>query len=287
MLDRIVVPVDLTEVSRIGIETGKEISRKFGSKLYLLYVLKPIKDIPSDIVREEFDALMSLQEKLKEQAKEILEGYASEISSEGVDVEYSILEGDEVESILDFSKERRIELIVMPSYKRTKVELRALGSVSLRVSSKASSSVLVVKGKPFTEIGRILVNYDFLPTSIKAFEKALAIAKRFGSKITLLHVDNEEHHTHLRSIYQKVLEKKKNLLEDIRNQHKDIEIDTLLIKGNPKEEVLKIINQNSFDLVVIGRRNPADKSRIFLGSLALEVLKNSPVSVLVSRGYNG
>lgn len=284
MLDRILLPIDLTDISKFGIETGKEFAKRFNSKLHLLYVLKPLRDILPELFQEEFQAILSIKDKLKEEAIHTLAGYTSELFRQGIEASYSVVEGDEVESILDFSKESMSDLIVMPSHRKTNVEIKAVGSVSLRVSSKANTSVLVVKQKPLMHIDRILVNYDFLPSSIRALEKAIAIARKFGSKLLVLHVDHEEHQTHLKSIYNTVLEKKKNLLEDIKNQHKDIDVETLLLKGNPKEEVLKVINRGAYDLVVMGRRNPIDKSRVFLGSLALEVIKNSPVSVLISRG---
>lgn len=284
MLDKILVPVDLTEVSELGVSSAKEIAKRFSSKVFILYVLEPPRDIPSEIFEEEKEAINSLREKLRLDAENRLREYATSIQSDGIQVDYTVLEGDDTETILDYCQKIEPEIVIMPSHQKTVVELRAVGSVSLRVSSRSSQSVLVVKQKPLTDIKNILVNYDFLPSSIIALEKAVSIAKAFGSKVTVLHIDNDEHHTQLKSIYKKVLEKKYKLLEDIKNKHKDIELETIIQKGKPKEEVLKMINKNSYDLVVMGRRNTTDKSRVFLGSLSLEILKNSPVSVLISRG---
>lgn len=283
MFDRIVLPVDLTDVSHIGLLTAQNIATKFGSKVYLIYVIKHIKDIPFEIFKEEVEAIELLKDKLKKESESILSKYVLDLKEKNIEAEYHILEGDDVESILNFSKGVNADLIVMPSHKKTNVEIRAVGSVSLRVASKSSSSVLIVKQKHIQEIKNILVNYDFLPSSVNALEKAVNLARKFGSKITVLHVDNDEHHTHIKFIYQKLLQKKVNLLEEVKNQHKDLNMETLIIKGNPKEEILKVINSNNFDLIVMGRRNPIDKSRVFLGSLSLEVLKNSPISVLISR----
>ncbi|MEZ0323794.1 MAG: universal stress protein [Hydrogenothermaceae bacterium] len=284
MLDKILLPIDLTETSEIGFETAKNLAKKLNSDITFLYVLEPIKDIPFEIFEEEREHLFQLKDKLKKQATQTLEEYTEKLKSDGIRASYIILEGDEVESILDFAQKNRIDFIVMPAHKKTKVEYKALGSVSLRVASKSPSSVLVVKQKPLSEIKNILVNYDFLPSSIKALEKAVYLAKIFSSSVEVLHVDNDEHYTHLKSVYQKVLEKKLNLLEEIKERYKDIEISTTLIKGNPKEEILKHINSNGYDLVVMGKRNPVNKSRIFIGSLALEILRESPISVLISRG---
>lgn len=286
MFNKVVLPVDLTEVSDIGLKTASEIGKRFGSRIYLLYVLEPVIDIPFEIFEEELYAIKSLKDSLRKEAESKLSDYVSKLKDEGIQAEYHIVEGDDVESILDFSKNISADLILMPSHKKTKIEIKAVGSVSLRVASKSSSSVLIIKQKPLSTINSILVNYDFLPSSKKALEKAVNLARKFGSKIVILHVDNDEHHTHIKSIYKKVLEKKISLLEEIKNQHKDLYIETLIVKGNPKEEVLNTINSGNFDLVVMGRRNPVDKSKIFLGTLSLEVLKNSPTSVLISRGYD-
>ncbi|MEJ5173003.1 MAG: universal stress protein [Hydrogenothermaceae bacterium] len=284
MLDKILLPIDLTESSEIGFKTVESLSKKLDPELFLLYVLEPIKDLPFDIFEEEIRHLHDLKYKLREEADKTLKSYEETLISENIRSSYSIVEGDEVESILDFAQKNRIDLIVIPAHKRTKLEYKALGSVSLRVASKATSSVLVVKQKPLLDIKNILVNYDFLPSSIKALEKAVYLAKKFGSSVKVIHVDNDEHYTHLKSVYQKVLEKKLNLLQEVKERYKDIDISTTLIKGSPKEEILKEIHSNGYDLVVMGKRNPVNKSRIFIGSLALEILRESPISVLISRG---
>ncbi|MCX7759604.1 MAG: universal stress protein [Hydrogenothermaceae bacterium] len=284
MLDKLLLPIDLTESSEIGFKTVESLSKKLNPELFLLYVLEPIKDIPFDIFEEEIQHLHDLKYKLKEEAEKTLSRYVEILISENIKSSYSIVEGDEVESILDFTQKNKIDLIVIPAHKKTKVEYKALGSVSLRVASKATSSVLVVKQKPVLDIKNILVNYDFLPSSIKALEKAVYLAKNFGSSIKVIHVDNDEHYTHFKSVYQKVIEKKLKLLEEIKERYKNIDISTTLIKGNPKEEILKEIHSNGYDLVVMGKRNPVNKSRIFIGSLALEILRESPISVLISRG---
>lgn len=284
MLYKILVPVDLTEVSELGVLSAREIAKRFSGRVSLLYVLEPLKDIPFDIFEEEKEAIKSLRERLRTEAENKLREYATSLQTEGIQVDYKVLEGDDTEVILDYSQKIESDILIMPSHRKTKIELQAVGSVSLRVASRSLRSVLILKQKPLTEIRNILVNYDFLPSSIMALKKAVLLAKAFGCKITVLHIDNDEHHTHLKSVYQKVLEKKHKLLEEIKNEHKDIEVETILQKGNPKEEVLKMIDKNSYDLIVMGRRNVTDKSRVFLGSLSLEVLKNSPVSVLISRG---
>lgn len=284
MLDRILLPVDLTESSQIGFDTVRNLAKRFNSQVYIIYVLEPIRDLPFEIFGEEKAALDSLKDKLSEEADRVLKNYTSTLLSEGVKAEYRIIEGDEVESILDFSAFINSDTIVMPAHKKTKIEHKALGSTSLRVSSKSKSSVLVLKNKPLIDVKKILVNYDFLSSSIKALEKAAFLARSYNCSITVLHVDNDEHYTHLKSIYNKMLERKNSLLNSIKEAYGDLNIETLLLKGNPKEKILDVLNRDGYDLVVMGKRNPVNKGRVFIGSLSLEILKNSPVSVLISRG---
>ncbi len=280
MLRKILVPIDLTEKSEFIIEVSSKIARYFDSEIFLLTVIEPV-DIPflDELPEEEKNAILNLKEKLKEKTKEVLYNYRDKLEKEGLKVSSIILEGQVVESVLDFSEVNQIDLTVLES-KKSNIEKIAIGSNALRIASKSKNPVLVLKNDK-KDFKNILVAYDFLPSSKDALNFALNFAKVFQSNITVLHVDNDAHFTHIKSIYEKVKQQK---IEKLSQLKIDLpEINTFYLEGKPEKDIVKYATENNIDLIILGKRKVKDTNRLFIGSVSYEVLKNSPVSVLVFR----
>ncbi|WP_267639808.1 universal stress protein [Haloarchaeobius amylolyticus] len=62
-----------------------------------------------------------------------------------------------------------------------------------------------------------------------------------------------------------------------------IAVDTAVETGNPAREILRFIDANDVDAVVMGSHGRSGLSRVFLGSVAETVLRRSPVPVTVVR----
>jgi nucleotide-binding universal stress UspA family protein len=283
MLETILLPVDITEIGQKAVEVAKNLAKKFGSKVWIITVLENPK-IPflDELPEEEKKAIVSLQEKINEKAKEILNQYVRQLKEEGIDANYDILKGDTVETILDFSEKIHPSLIVIPSHNKTDLEIKALGSVSLRVASKSNYPVLVLKGKQPLNFKKILVSYDFLHSSQKALEFAVSIAKSFNSKLIVVYADNDFGHSHIKSIMEKVKQRKLEKLNEIKSLYPDTDI--FMEEGTPEHVIIKKANEEDVDLIIIGKRQVSQTKRVFIGSTSYKILKESNVSVLVYRG---
>jgi nucleotide-binding universal stress UspA family protein len=67
-------------------------------------------------------------------------------------------------------------------------------------------------------------------------------------------------------------------------QGKGVTAEVILITGpSPADEIVKVAKDQQADLVVIGSRGLAGKTRSFLGSTASQVVTYSPCSVLVVK----
>lgn len=280
MLPKILAPIDLTEKSEYTLEVSSKIAKYFDSEIFILTVIEPV-DVPflDELPEEERKAILNLKEKLKEKAKEVLSNYRDKFEKEGLKVNSIILEGHVVESVLDFSEVNQIDLTVLTS-KKSEIEKIAIGSNALRIASKSKNPVLVLKNDK-KDFKNILVAYDFLPSSKDALNFALNFAKVFQSNITVLHVDNDAHFTHVKSIYEKVKQQKIEKLNQLKEEFPDINIS--YIEGKSEKDIVKYATENNIDLIILGKRKVKDTNRLFIGSVSYEVLKNSPVSVLVFR----
>ncbi len=124
---------------------------------------------------------------------------------------------------------------------------------------------------------RILVPIDGSASSLKALDIALDFAKRYGSKLTALVVNDKT--INVEEVSGEV---------SSRARKSGIEV-VLKIKEvrNPNEsvvsKVLEEISEGGYDLVILGARGRTLSEDLLIGSTALSIIINSPVSCLAVR----
>lgn len=124
---------------------------------------------------------------------------------------------------------------------------------------------------------RILVPIDGSASSLKALDIALDFAKRYGSKLTALVVNDKT--INVEEVSGEV---------SSRARKSGIEV-VLKIKEvrNPSEsvvsKVLEEISEGGYDLVILGARGRTLSEDLLIGSTALSIIINSPVSCLAVR----
>ncbi len=135
---------------------------------------------------------------------------------------------------------------------------------------------------------------------------AIEIAKKFGSKLTLITVyvvalasiSSSDQITPTSSSIPILMpaEVTKMSIENIRNsgskilaqgknrvESEKIEVETELIEGNTVEEIVRKSKEGQFDLIVMGARGLTTIRKLFIGSISEGVLKNASCPVLIVK----
>lgn len=63
-----------------------------------------------------------------------------------------------------------------------------------------------------------------------------------------------------------------------------LEVETIILKGNPVEELTDFAKKEGIDLIVLGSHGKSGIERFLLGSISEKMVRNSKVSVLLVRG---
>lgn len=141
---------------------------------------------------------------------------------------------------------------------------------------------------------KILFPTDFSAAADNAFLFALAIAKKFDSELTLLHVyELPELGRALKSTTKEVYEmmemealrdfkasvKKLHEIAD-KNGFSDVQFSQEMAEGETVFTVTKIAEKEKFDLVVMGTQGATGLKEVFLGSVATGVIDESKIPVL-------
>lgn len=143
---------------------------------------------------------------------------------------------------------------------------------------------------------RILVPTDFSEFSGKALRQALDIANEYQAKVFLLHVVHEVmDFTGLDFINSEdmirdfkgneVVWAERGLKKQLESfpQTNDVEVETIVRRGVPYVEILKVGEEERIDLIVIASLGKSGIARYLIGSVARNVLKGSKCPVLLTR----
>ncbi len=147
---------------------------------------------------------------------------------------------------------------------------------------------------------KILVAVDGSPCSDKSLGRAIELASRYNSKLSLVHVIDNPLYMQMFGIYNnyaldvgeesfveglkesgtKLLAYAERLaLEKLSKE----QVTTNLTFGHPADRICEVAVEENADLIVIGSQGMRALERILLGSVASSVVNKSEVSVLIAR----
>jgi nucleotide-binding universal stress UspA family protein len=151
---------------------------------------------------------------------------------------------------------------------------------------------------------KILVPIDGSEQSLKALEVATQIAKKFGGKITLIHVYSvtpgpiimPEPTTltpsglpvmvpEVSKVVDVARKAGNRILEDGEQKIKaeGVSVEKTLIEGHTVQEIVRTAKEGKFDLIVIGARGVSHIRELLLGSVTDGVIHHAPNPVLVVK----
>lgn len=146
-----------------------------------------------------------------------------------------------------------------------------------------------------TTYQHILVPVDESPISYLAVENALTLAKLLNSQVTVMSVvaidpfvgvDFYKVAPAITDYFMQAEKNAKERLEDIKQSfvRDGIPVDIKLVHGvSPTEGIIQVANEISADLIIMGSHGRTGIQKMMLGSVAKNVLTQSPIPVLVVK----
>lgn len=141
MYRRVLVPLDGSELAECALPEVMNLAK---GGVVGEVVLLNVVDIPSLWVAEGLD-IMKLKDALLEKAQEYLSDVQSRLSKEGLNVSDVVMEGKTAQTIIDYSREKAVDLIVLATHGYTGMKQLMFGSVALRVLHDAHVPVLLIR----------------------------------------------------------------------------------------------------------------------------------------------
>jgi universal stress protein A len=188
-INRILCPVDLSDVSRDAINHAVVLARWYKAKITALHVCNPLVVPETDFTIFGFGPRPELTD---EDVKHAREQVLACFGSAGPDVEVLIDSGQASRQIVERAKSLPADVIVIDTHGSGGFEHLLLGSVTEKVLRRATCPVLTVPPRARTTaqlpFKRILCPLDFSESSLAALDLAFSLAQPGEAELTILHV---------------------------------------------------------------------------------------------------
>lgn len=148
LIRQILVPLDGSSLGETAVTQAEAMAKALGAEIILLMVLEPLRPL----VGEGPGAARKLQMRLKEEtarrgamALEYLDKVGGSLRDKGLKASHEVLSGSAAEQIIDFAKEKAIDLIAMSSHGRSGIGRWVFGSVTDKVVHAGDTPIMVVR----------------------------------------------------------------------------------------------------------------------------------------------
>lgn len=145
------------------------------------------------------------------------------------------------------------------------------------------------------EIKKILFPIDLTENSSKVLPYVLSVSEKYNSMIYLLHVVQDLQkwgklyipHPSMDTFQKEALEGAEKALGRVCEEQLQScpNFQRKVVSGDPAAEILKTIESEDIDLVIMGTHGSKGLEHVIFGSVADNVVKKSPVPVMTINPY--
>ncbi|GAA1071741.1 universal stress protein [Nocardiopsis composta] len=290
-LPEIVVGVDGSLESRTALDWASAAAERRGARLVVVNAL----DMPLIAMPFSAPVRMNPMPEVADRASGLLTTAVGRVAETqpGLKVRSEVSLTDPASALLEASEEA--ELVVVGSHGLGGVGSLFLGSVSIRVSARASCPVAVVPPESRVErtSGRIVVGVDGSELSDAALRFALDEAARTGSELTVVHAwhppvpyytdtfiasvdfDRDTFLLRTREAVQASVDKART------EAGADVPVHVSLVEDQPAHALLTA--GEDADMIAVGSRGRGGFRGLLLGSVSQSLLHHTEVPVVVVR----
>ncbi len=294
MYKTIMAPHDGSSHSTIALTRAMRLAKHFNAELRIVRVSEPV--IVIDTVPGMATAQIDQQHQAALQLRE-LERFARKARGAGISsVVTALLEGIPGEVLAHYARQFEIDLIVMASHSRGEISRIALGSVTDYLARNTEIPVLIVKQAPNLVsrdeaiISRILVPLDGSALAEQVLGQVSALTTSPFTTVNLLQVlapgDLSQQKIAERALpwWENEFADADDYLEHMAGLLRDSGIAVVtdvVLSGHVATAILKHAVTARADLIALTTSGTGGWKRLVFGSVADEVARKSPTSVLV------
>ena len=272
---KILFASDFSSSSKIALKTLNKLNQKYETDIHLIHVIESYwaNWLNSGLSQKEAMQRLISWQKI----------YSKKIEIKKLHIKI----GNSAEMILDTSYKVRSNLILLGGRNENSNRYKT-GTTIENIVRSAKKTVWVCQRD---RIKKIVCGVDGSPSSKKALQFALALAKKYKARLSIIHAMPGYLPAFGMSPQTVQREESKIKTESIKNIKKFlISFDLTQIKheilfewGLPANIILDHAEDDDSDLIVIGEKGHSDLYHVLLGTTAEKILRHAPCSLLVVR----
>lgn len=270
-ISHILVPVDYSDKSVYGLQLAAKLNKFYNGKITVINVLKGVDPIWSDFFSP--TERENLLEKLKQHLRQFTNSYISDVRD---NVDCIICKGTLCSTILETAEKIGATMIVMGTSRADNIKKQIIGTNALRIVSEAKCPVITTKSAPQgVDIKRLILPLDISKETREKTKDTVNLAKKLGADIKVVSAytfDDE-------LIYSKLEAQLSQVVEYIKS-HGIVCTGKILKVNDRSEAVLKYIDENLGDMIVITTHQQLEVVNSFVGSFAKDMISHAKVPVM-------
>jgi len=293
----ILVAVDGSEQALAGVQMVKDLYTSAAAQITLMSVF-PARNAAS----------LKIYEQNLNEAKALFTDQSQIVHEE-------LVAGIAAESLCVYAAEHQVDLIVMGAVGMRSAMGILLGGVAQQVVEYAERPVMVMRA-PYRKPAHVLLVTDGSPCSSAALNYMARFPLAKGTQVDLMHVlppppishpmmmayawpvsyptseavQTQEQVEIAEMLKEEHAEGEKLLagsIEQLASLRPDLNLKSVLWRGDAATEILDYTRTNDIDLIVTGSRGLSQVRGWLLGSVSRKLLHYAPTSVLVVRSFPG
>jgi len=204
--------------------------------------------------------------------------------------------GSAADSILQYSIENDVDLIVMSSHGRSGINRWVYGSVAERIMSQAPCPTLIINARQSSQEGapsKILVPLDGSGLAEQALHPALDLAQLLDAELYLLSVttsgelriETASEAGAFADIENGEVVKAKDYLQDLAENldYQKVDYDVEIASGSVAEAIMDYAAENGMELIIMSSHGRTGLKRWVYGSVAEKVLRGACCATMIVR----
>jgi nucleotide-binding universal stress UspA family protein len=284
-IKKILCPVDFFTASEAAVTYAAGLASNYDAKLCLLHVVSPVVPTAYEYPLQMMDVAKSLEETSRRELRKL---EAAARVKGGKDVEIRVLTGDVCEEIKDAIDVEKPDLVVMGTHGRRGAERWIMGSTTERLLRHSPVPLVTIRGggersTVAPSFRRILVTTDFSDGTTDALAYAFSVAQENESQVTLLHVLPEVAMDSSGKYREPLVNGVRKQLEEMvpAEARNWCDIVTRVEDGAPYRIILRTIEDEKIDLLVMNIHGKGMLDRALLGSNAERVVRAAACPVMM------
>lgn len=145
-VNKILVAVDGSECTKIAIKEAIELATGLNAELHSVCVIDTTAF--AHVAMEGDNKWDTMYRILEEDAQNAINETKRQAASAGVSVTASVLSGHPVEEIISYIKDNSIDLVVVGSHGRSRIEKWIMGSVAEKLAQTSPVNIVIAKRCP-------------------------------------------------------------------------------------------------------------------------------------------